>query len=347
MTHQVTVRPSGHTFRAEENETILDAALRQGVALPYGCRGGMCGTCATSVLNGQVAYPFGPAQGLSEQDREDGKAFLCMAAACSDLEIDVPQLGAEPDIEVKTLPVRVEKMRKLVDDVMELTLKLPATERLRFLAGQYIDILLKDGKRRGFSLANSPVHDEFLELHIRHVPGGQFTGHVFNEMQEKALLRIEGPLGSFYIRESSHPIILVGGGTGFAPLKGMLEQMMDQGLARPVYLYWGVRAKADLYMDSVVRSWVARHPQLTYVPVLSEAQPQDQWQGRSGWVHEAVAADFPDLSGYDVYLSGPPPMVNAAKPVFMEQGLPENQLYYDSFEYSTDTLKAMQGGSNA
>jgi CDP-4-dehydro-6-deoxyglucose reductase len=347
MTHQVTVRPSGHTFRADGNETLLDAALRQGISLPYGCRGGMCGSCAASVLSGEVCYPFGEAQGLSTQDRESGKAFLCMAAACSDLEIDVPQLGAEPDIEVKTLPVRVEKMRKLADDVMELTLKLPASERLRFLAGQYIDILLKDGKRRGFSLANSPVHDEFLELHIRHVPGGQFTGHVFNEMQEKALLRVEGPLGSFYIRESARPIILIGGGTGFAPLKAMLEQMMDQGLDKPVFLYWGVRGKADLYMDGVVRSWVARHPHLTYVPVLSEVQAEDHWQGRTGWVHAAVAADFADLSGYDVYLSGPPPMVQAAKTAFLAQGLPESQLYYDSFEYSADTLKAMQGGSNA
>lgn len=347
MSHQVTVRPAGHTFRVEEHETVLDAALRQGVSLPYGCRGGMCGSCAATLLSGQVHYPFGEAQGLSVQDQANGKAFLCMAAALSDLEIDVPQLGAEPDIEVKTLPVRVERMRKLAEDVMELALKLPASERLRFLAGQYIDILLKDGKRRGFSLANSPAHDEFLELHIRHVPGGQFTSHVFNEMQEKALLRIEGPLGSFYIRESVRPIILMGGGTGFAPLKGMLEQMMDQGLDKPVYLYWGVRSKADLYMDSVVRSWVSRHSQLTYVPVLSEAKPEDCWQGRSGWVHDAVVADFADLSGYDIYLSGPPPMVNAAKAAFVAQGLPESQLYYDSFEYSTDTLKAMQGGGNA
>ncbi|HRJ51758.1 MAG TPA: CDP-6-deoxy-delta-3,4-glucoseen reductase [Candidatus Thiothrix moscowensis] len=342
MTYRVTIQPSGHTFNVETSETILDAGLRQGVALPYGCRGGVCGSCAATVLSGQVHYPFGEPQGLAPYDEERGKAFLCMAGALSDLELDSPQVGAEPDIEVKTLPVRVEKMRKLADDVMELTLKLPASERLRFRAGQYINILLKDGKQRGFSLANAPFNDQMLELHVRHVPGGQFTSHVFNEMKEKALLRIQGPLGSFYIHESSRPLILMGGGTGFAPLKGMLEQLMEQGLDKPVYLYWGVRAKADLYLHSVVRSWVARHPQLTYIPVLSAPQADDHWEGRTGWVHEAVVADFADLSGHDVYMSGPPPMIHAAKTAFLAHGLPEAQLYSDSFDFSPDTLKAMQ-----
>lgn len=342
MAFKVTVQPAGHTFWAEDNEPVLEAGLRQGVALPYGCRGGVCGACVATVLQGQVHYTDGEPLGLSPYELANGKALLCVAYAHSDLVLDAPQAGDEPDIETKTLPVRVEKMRKLAADVMELTLKLPASERLRFLAGQYIDILLKDGKRRGFSLANAPTNDQFLELHIRHVPGGQFTEQVFTTMQAKALLRIEGPLGSFYLRESDRPLILMGGGTGFAPLKAMLEQLMAQGMSKPVYLYWGVRAKADLYMDSVVRSWAAHHPPLQYVPVLSAPEPEDGWQGRSGWVHAAVAADFPDLRGYDVYMSGPPPMIQAAKTAFLAQGLPETQLFYDSFEYSPDTLKAMQ-----
>lgn len=341
MAYKVTVQPAGHEFLAEANEPVLEAGLRQGVALPYGCRGGVCGSCVATIISGTVTYPGNGPHGLSVDDIEAGKALLCVAHASSDLVLDSPRVGAEPDIETKTLPVRVQKMRKLADDVMELSLKLPASERMRFLAGQYIDILLKDGKRRSFSLANSPTHDEFLELHIRYVPGGHFTGYVFNEMKEKALLRIEGPLGSFYIHESDRPLILIGGGTGFAPLKGMLEQMMTEGLDKPVHLYWGVRAKPDLYMDELVREWAAAHPQLTYVPVLSEPQAEDQWQGRTGWVHEAVAADFHDLSAYDVYMSGPPPMITAGKQVFLAQGLPEEQLYYDSFEYSPDTLKAM------
>lgn len=343
MTFQVTIQPSGHVFTVEANESILDAGLRQGVALPYGCRGGVCGSCTATVLEGRVGYPFGEPQGLAAYDEEHGKAFLCMAAPETDLVLASPQAGTEPDLEIKALPVRVERLRKLAEDVMEMTLKLPASERLRFLAGQYIDILLKDGTRRGFSLANAPFDDQVLELHIRRVAGGKFTQEVFATLKPKALLRIEGPLGNFYLHESSRPRILVGGGTGLAPLKSMLEQMMAQGLDRPVYLYWGVRAKADLYFDSVIRSWTSRHPLLHYVPVLSAPQPHDHWQGRTGWVHEAVVADFPDLSGHDVYLSGPPPMIAAARPVFLAQGLPDNQYFSDAFEYSPDTLKAMQG----
>ena len=344
MTYRVTIQPAGHQFWAEANETILDAGLRQGVMLPYGCRGGVCGACAATVLSGQVHYPFGEPQGLAPYEEERGKTFLCMAAASGDVVLDAPRVGAEPDIEIKALPVRVERLRKLAADVMEMTLKLPASEHLRFRAGQYLDVLLKNGKRRAFSIASAPSQDQLFELHNRHVPNGEFTGFVFNDMKEKALLRIEAPLGDFYIRDAERPLILVGGGTGFAPLQSMLLQLMGAGLSKPVYLYWGVRAKADLYMDSVVRSWVARHPQLTYVPVLSEAHADDAWQGREGWVHAAVAADFPDLSGYDVYMSGPPPMIVAGRQAFLAQGLPDTQLYSDAFEYGQDTLHAIKAG---
>ena len=344
MTYRITLHPAGHEFWAEANESILDAGLRQGIMLPYGCRGGVCGSCAATILSGQVHYPFGTAKGLTPSEEVRGKAFLCMAAAASDLTLDLPSVRREAEIEVKTLPVRVETMRKLAPDVMELSLKLPASERLRFFAGQYLDILLKDGTRRGFSIANAPFNDKFLELHIRHIPNGKFTSYVFNEMQAKALLRIEAPLGTFYWHESERPLILMGGGTGFAPLKSMLEQMMEVGLTQPVHLYWGVRAKVDLYMDALIRSWVARQPLLSYVPVLSAPHTDDQWQGRTGYVHTAVASDFPDLSGYEVYMSGPPPMIVAAKPVFLAQGLPDNQLYSDAFEYSADTLNAIKTG---
>lgn len=339
--YTVTIQPSGHTFRVDEHENILEAGLRQGVALPYSCQGGSCGSCAVTVVSGTVDYPNGEPMALSPYDMEQGRALLCQTIAYSDLVIDCPQVGLDPDIEVKTLPVRVEKMRKLNADVMELTLKLPASERLRFHAGQYIDILLKDGKRRGFSLANAPTGQAFLELHIRHVPGGHFTSHVFNEMKEKALLRIQGPMGSFYIQDSARPIILMGGGTGFAPLKSMMEQLKAADNQRPVHLYWGVRAKDDLYMDYLPRDWQNRHAWFTYVPVLSEPTATDNWQGRTGWVHEAVVQDFPDLSGFEVYMSGPPPMIMAARQAFSAQGLPSAQLYSDSFEFSSDTLKAL------
>lgn len=339
--YKVTVQPSGHSFSVEQQENLLDAGLRQGIALPYSCRSGSCGACMVTIKQGAVDYPQGEPLALSSYDMEQGRALLCQAIALSDVEIDCPQVGELSEIEVKTLPVRVEKLRKLNPDVIEMTLKLPANERLRFMAGQYIDLLLRDGKRRSFSIANAPTGDTFIELHIRHVPNGHFTSHVFNDMKEKALLRMQGPLGSFYIRELTHPVILVGGGTGFAPLKSMLEYLKLKGFDQAVYLYWGVRSKEDLYMDYLPRDWMNRYPQFKYIPVLSEPKPEDQWQGRTGWVHDAVVADFPDLTAYQVYMSGPPPMIIAGREAFLARGLRAEHLYSDSFDYSPDTLKAL------
>ena len=339
--YTVTVNPSGQQFTVEEGENVLEAGLRQGIALPYSCRGGSCGSCLTQIEKGIVDYPEGEPLALAPYDMERGKALLCQAVAMTDLVVNNPQVGVEPELEVKTLPARVEKMRKLNHDVMELTLKLPATERMRFRAGQYIEVILRDGKRRAFSLANAPYDDQYLELHIRHVPGGQFTTQVFGEMKEKALLRIEGPLGSFYLRDSDRPILLIGGGTGFAPLKSIVGQLKAKGIDKPVTFYWGVRSQADLYMDYLPRDWASRSPLFNYVPVLSEPKPEDHWQGRTGWVHQAVLEDISDLAAYDVYLSGPPPMIQAARLAFLERGLPGEQMYSDSFEYGLDTLRAL------
>ena len=343
MTYQVTIQPSGHQFNVEAEDIILDAALQQGIAFPYGCRGGACGSCLGEIHSGQVAYPDGLPMALGEDDAEEGKALFCQAVAKSDLTIHIPEIKRESEVEIKTLPARVEGLRKLSHDVMEMTLKLPATERLQFLAGQYIDFLLSDGRKRSFSLANAPSEDNYLELHLRHVKGGYFTDHVFNEMQEKALVRIEGPHGSFYLRdESQRPLILMAGGTGFAPLKGIIEQMLLNGTHdRPIYLYWGVRTQADLYHDTLAQKWAFQHKHIHYVPVLSESDAEDAWQGRSGFVHQAVAEDFADLSGFDVYMSGPPPMIDAAKTLFTQQGLVHEQLYSDAFDYSSDALKGM------
>lgn len=335
MPYHVTLQPSGHEFQVGENEAVLDAALREkGYALPYGCRNGTCGSCMATILSGAVRYPEGRPAGLSEREQADGKALLCQAQPCSDLVIEAREVKTG-DIAVKILPCRVEQRELLAPDVMRLYLKLPNTERLQFLAGQYVDILLADGRRRGFSLANPPHADDLLELHIRQIPGGFFTGYVFERMKDKALLRFQGPLGTFFLREDSpRPILFIGGGTGFAPLKGMLEHAFHIGLDRPLHLYWGARAKVDLYLDELPRRWAEEQANFRYTPVLSEPRPEDDWAGRSGWVHEAVATDYPDLSGYDVYMSGPPPMIEAAKRAFFAQGLPMEQLFYDSFEFS-------------
>jgi len=342
MSFKIKVPASGHEFFAEEDETILEAALRQGVGLPYGCRNGACGKCSGEVLSGETKYDTESLRGMAKKEYEAGKTLFCQARAVSDLEIKVREIVKSADIEIKTLPCRVDKKVLLTHDVMKLQLKLPETERLQFMAGQYIEFLLKDGKRRAFSIANAPHDDAYIELHIRHVPDGQFGDFVFDGLKEKTLMRIEGPLGSYFLREDSQrPIILVGGGTGFAPLKGMLEHAFHIKLDRAIHLFCGVRAKRDLYMDEMVKQWLKQHPNLKYTAVLSDPQEEDNWQGEIGFVHESVVRHYPDLSGYDVYLSGPPPMVKAGMELFYERGLPETQIYSDSFEYSDDALKAM------
>lgn len=334
MSFQITIRPSGHRFEAEEDETILEAALRHGIALPYGCRNGACGSCLGRVLAGEADHGAERPPALTEADEVAGRALFCQAFALSDLEIEVREIGAARDLSVKTLPCRVARLTRLAHDVMELRLKLPATERLQFLPGQYIDLLLKDGRRRSYSLANAPHGDELLELHVRHVEGGAFSEQVFRDMKEKALLRFEGPLGSFYLREDSpRPVLLMAGGTGFAPLKSILEHAFDAGLQRPMHLFRGVRARRDLYLDDLPAGWARSHANFRYTPVLSEPLPDDHWSGETGLVHEALLRAYPDLSGHDVYMAGPPAMIRAARAAFAAAGLPEDQLFFDAFEY--------------
>jgi CDP-4-dehydro-6-deoxyglucose reductase len=336
---KVRIEPSGHELHTHGNETILEAALREGFNLPYSCRNGACGTCKGKILAGRVDRGDYEVKALSEAERAEGKALFCRAVPLTDVIVEAREIGAAKDIIIKIMPCRVAKMERLAPDVMALYLKLPLNERLQFLAGQYIDILLKDGRRRGFSLANAPHDDAFLQLHVRHVPGGQFSGFVFGEMKEKALLRFEGPLGTFFLREddTERPIILVAGGTGFAPMKGILEHAFHVGLGRPIHLYWGARARVDLYLHELALDWAREHGNFRYTPVLSQPKLEDRWDGRTGYVHAAVAQDYPDLGDYDVYASGPPQMVEAAKATFAAQGLDPERLFYDSFEYAKDS----------
>ena len=334
MRHRVQIKPSEHQFYVETNETVLDAALRQGINLRYGCRNGACGACKGKLLTGDIYYDNDP-MALTDDDKEQNLVLFCGALADSELVIEVEEVELDSAIEIKTLPCRVHEMAHLADDVMQIFIKLPAAERLQFLPGQYIDILLEDGRHRSFSLANAPHDDEFLELHIRLVENGLFTPKVFNSMQNKDLLRIEGPHGSFFFHEDSNKdILLMAGGTGFAPIKGIIEHLISEQVTRPIYLYWGVRTEADLYMSELVEKWTAEQANIQFVPVLSDAD--DNWSGRTGYVHEAVLTDFDDLSVFDIYTCGPPAMIKSAEQSFQEKGMDKKQFFYDSFDFAND-----------
>jgi len=335
--HSVTIQPSGHQFQVEDGEAVLAAALRQGFVLPYGCKNGACGSCKGKILSGTVDYGVYQQKALPDEEKVQGKALFCQAKPLTDLLIEARTIGAAKDIQVKTLPCRLQKLERVTEDVMLLGLKLPANERLQFLAGQYLEFLLKDGTRRSFSMGNAPHDDELIQLHVRHVPGGQFTDHVFGKMKERDILRFEGPQGTFFLREdSAKPIVLVASGTGFAPIKSIIEHALYKGISRPMTLYWGGRRPKDLYMHALAEGWAAQG-KLTYVPVISDGLPEDAWSGRTGFVHRAVMQDFPDLSQHQVYACGVPIMVDAARRDFTTAcRLPEDEFYADSFTTQAD-----------
>jgi CDP-4-dehydro-6-deoxyglucose reductase len=336
MSFTVHIEPSGHEFAVRAEETVLDAALRQNIGLPYGCRNGACGSCISSLLEGEIDYPSGNTAALEGQ--ADDACLLCQAVPRSDLRCAVGEVEQAEEIQPRTLPCRVDGKEQLSHDVVRLYLKQPEGQRLQFLAGQYLDIILKDGRKRAFSIANAPHDDAFIELHIRHIEGGQFTDHVFSAMEEKEILRIQAPLGRFTLREESErPLIFIAGGTGFAPIKGMIEHAFHVGIRRPMHLYWGVRSRRDLYLPELAAQWAAVHPGFRFVPVLSE--PDADWEGRSGFVHQAVVEDHPTMSGFDVYMAGPPVMVQAGRKAFEDAGLGLEHMFSDAFEFAADSQK--------
>ncbi len=332
---QIKLVPSGRTFQVAPDETILDAALRQGIGLSYGCRNGACGSCKSKIVEGHVDYGAHQARTLLPEEKEAGKILLCCAKPLSGLTLEAHEIGGSSDIRIRTLPCRIEKIEKPAADVAILLLKLPAQERLQFLAGQYIDILLKEGKRRSFSIANAPHNDQHIELHIRAVPGGLFSKYIFEEMRERAILRFEGPFGSFFLREESDkPLILMAGGTGFAPIKALIEDAFFKHIDREMVLYWGVRSLQDLYMPHLPAQWSREHPNFTFIPVLSDPKSGDNWQGRTGMVHQAILDDFSDLSGYQVYACGAPIMIEVGQQAFALRGLLQDEFFADSFVYA-------------
>jgi CDP-4-dehydro-6-deoxyglucose reductase len=331
MSFSITIRPSGHRFEADPDDTILAAALREGFNLPYGCRNGACGSCKGRVLCGRVDYGVYQENALTELERARGMALFCSARPLEDIEIECREVGAAKDIQIRKMPCRVQKLERAAPDVLVVELRLPQSERLQYLAGQYVDIILKDGQRRSFSMANAPHADEFLQFHIRNY-GGVFSRHAFERMRERDILRFEGPYGSFFLREDSDkPIVLLASGTGFAPIKAIVEHALHVGTKRAMALYWGGRKRSDLYMHDLAQRWAAEHG-IGFVPVLSEPLPEDAWRGRTGLVHQAVMEDYADLSGFQVYACGNPLMVEAARADFTAmRGLPADEFYCDAF----------------
>ncbi|MDE2616538.1 MAG: CDP-6-deoxy-delta-3,4-glucoseen reductase [Burkholderiales bacterium] len=346
--HQVTVQPSGRSFEVLPGETILAAGIRTGIGLPYGCKDGACGSCKCKKLSGEVVHGPHQSKALSEAEEAAAYVLTCCGLPLSDVVLasrQVTEAGAFP---IRKMPVRVNQMERLSPDVMRLVLQLPANDNFQFHAGQYVEFLLRDGARRSYSMANAP-HSRAgqptatppvgatMELHIRHMPGGKFTDHVFGVMKEKEILRIEGPYGSFYLREDSDkPLVLLASGTGFAPLKALVEQMQHKGIRRTATLYWGGRRPADLYLHEWVQQKCREMPNLKYVPVVSDALPEDHWAGRTGFVHRAVLQDLPDLSACQVYACGAPIVVDSARQDYTQAGLPEDEFYADAFTSEAD-----------
>ena len=338
---RITLLPSQQVIFVEEGETILDAALRAGLNLPHSCKGGHCSSCRARIREGRISYPRGRPLGLMEEEERDGYVLLCQAhAANEDLAIEVREIRPPlPEVVVKSLPCRIERMHRLATEVMAVFLRLPANEEFHFVAGQYLDIMLPQNRRRSFSIASCPGRDELIELHIRRVASGEFTQQLFAGMKEKTLLRIEGPLGQFWFRrESPRPALLIGGGTGYAPLRSILRDLLQVGDRRPLHLYWGAQTRQDLYEDEQVRALCAQYPNLRYTPALSDSQAEDRWTGRRGMIHAAALEDHPQLEQLDVYASGPPAMIETVRYEFTARGLPPQQLFFDSFDYAPDAL---------
>lgn len=342
MSFQITVEPSGRTFQADADEILLTAGIRQGIGLPYGCKDGACGSCKCKVVSGEVVMGEHQAKALTPEEAAQGLILTCRSTAKSDLVLESKQVVEEGAFAIKKMPVRIFSLERRTSDVMIVKLQVPAGDLMKYRAGQYVDFLLRDGSRRSYSMANAPhtvtPETPHIELHIRHMAGGVFTDHVFGAMKEKEIQRIEGPQGSFFLRESEKPMVFLASGTGFAPIKALIEEMRSKAVNRSVSFYWGARRPVDLYMHEWVLEQALEMPNLTYIPVVSDALESDAWSGRTGFVHKAVVEDFKNLSNYQVYACGAPVVVDSAKTAYAAMGLPEDEFYADSFTSALDKL---------
>ncbi len=344
--HTVRIEPHGRSLHVQPDQPVLEAALAAGLNLPHSCKSGHCSSCRARLLHGEIRYPGDRPPGLTPEEERSGHILLCQARALTDLTVEARFVASVADVEIRTLPCRIAALNLLAPDVMQVLLRLPSVERLRFHAGQYLDVLLPGGKRRSFSIASPPHDSDLIELHVRRVSGGGFTERVFGAagatdapLSVGSLLRIEGPIGQFSYQAGRAPMLMLAGGTGFAPLKSILRHVLETGLERDIHLYWGARHEHDLYEQARVLEWVQRHSRLSFTAVLSEASATEAAHHRAGFVHEAVLADHPDLGEFEVYAAGPPAMIDAIRTGFPRHGLAAGRLYFDSFDYAPDSRR--------
>ncbi|MEE9446914.1 MAG: CDP-6-deoxy-delta-3,4-glucoseen reductase [Arenicellales bacterium] len=340
MTHRVKNIYNQTEFQAQADETILQAALKNGHLYPYGCQAGACGACKSKLISGEIKHLQRDPTVLSDVDLAAGYCLTCQAVPQGDIEIDVKEVAKVKEIEIKTMPARLREKNLLAEDVVQLFLSTPKAQNFDYLPGQYLNILLKNGKERSFSIANTPkdADENGLELHIRVVPDGHYSPQVKNSLNVKDILRIQGPFGTFFLRkDEQRPIIMVAGGTGFAPIKALIEDARSAGLEQPIHLYWGARDEADLYLHDLAKQWTKDIPQFNYIPVLSNAADKTTWQGETGFVHEAVPAQHADLSAYTLYTAGPPVMINALKQSLSTLGMDNDFFYADTFDYAAQS----------
>ena len=336
MAFKVTNQRNDSSFETNPDETILDAALRDNRIYPYGCRSGVCGACKSTLVSGTVNYGDYEDFALPEEEREQGKLLICQAIPLEDVVIDVEEVMTGTSIQIKMLPCRVGKLEHLAADVVRIYLALPKTQDFNFIAGQYIDIVLKDGQRRSFSIANLPgeVADQGIEIHVRRVDDGHFTPRVFDAMKERDLLRFEGPFGTYFLQsEPQTPLLMIAGGTGFSPIKGLIQSALEQNPEQSIHLFWGARDEQDLYLNELAQSWAEEYAGVQYTPVLSDTV-SDSWEGETGFVHEAVCRAYPSVEGFDIYASGPPIMVDSVRDSLKTRGLNPERFFFDSFDFA-------------
>jgi CDP-4-dehydro-6-deoxyglucose reductase len=344
MNYRVKLQPSGHEFDVAHDEFLLDAGLEAGWNLPYSCRHGMCRSCRAKIISGTVDMADYLQDVLTPAMRAQNITLLCCASPCSDLVIEVPELSLTTQ-KPKVVPCRVNAIERVTSDIVVVTLRLPQNENMRFAPGQYISILLNGGIRRAYSIASAPRSEGLinLELHIRHTPGGLFTDYLFNEMKLRSLLKFEGPMGTFYLREdSTKPILLLATGTGFAPIKSMVEYIANRNIKRSITFYWGGRSLCDLYMLDVANKWMQELDNFKFIPVLSQPRPEDEWNGRTGYIQKAITEDISDLSKYQVYACGNPRMVDEAKIEFEKFGLLDSEFFADAFVTEADRVRTIK-----